>query len=472
MQYLLWKKKLGKVLYEKNGYAPKYPASTTKIMTAILAIENCELDDRAIASEYAINSIPYDYAIANIQVGESVSIKDLLYVLMLHSANEAAYILAEHIGGSTQGFADMMNEKAAELGCTSTHFVNPNGIQDENHYSSAYDLALISRYAMQNETFRSIVSTTSYTMEGTDAYPYGTRTFNNTNHLIIPSTDSNPNRYYYNGATGIKTGYTSAAQNCLVSSAKIDGVEYISVVLGSPTLFEEGASQHYRYLDSIRLLNFAFDNYKFKEVATAEKLIESLDVQSLPEKIDVASSQDIKLLLDNEDYQKEYDPNFILNDDLEAPIKKGDVIGKIEYKVGEDTYTADLISLEDIDKPLLETITSTIEDYSSYYLVAAILLALGILGLIICLIVILVKSRRQSVPKKVVIEEDRIINTNLITSEENSIPQKEKKEEPKEESLGKIETDNLDKLSDKRQDNKGPNDDLSGELSSSLFRKR
>ena len=127
---LIMESSTGKVIYEKNGYEKKYPASTTKILTAILAIEHCNLNETATASEFAINSIPSGYSTANIQIGETLSVKDLLYALMLQSANESAVILAEHISGSQEAFADLMNEKAKEIGCENSHFVNPNGIHN------------------------------------------------------------------------------------------------------------------------------------------------------------------------------------------------------------------------------------------------------------------------------------------------------------------------------------------------------
>ena len=259
----------GKIIYEKNGYEKKYPASTTKMLTAILAIEHCNLDEMATASEFAINSIPSGYSTANIQIGESLSVRDLLYALMLQSANESAVVLAEHISGSQEAFADLMNQKAAEIGCKNTHFVNPNGVHDEDHYSTAYDLALIAKYAMQNETFREIVKTTSFTLPATSAYPSNTRTYTNTNNLIIYDNRNRPDNYYYEYATGIKTGYTSAAKNCLVSSAEKNGIEYICVVLGASITYGNSGSISARYVDTINLFNYAFDNYSFRKLKFA-----------------------------------------------------------------------------------------------------------------------------------------------------------------------------------------------------------
>ena len=185
----------GKILYSKNANTKMYPASTTKIMTAILTLENCKLDDVAIASHNAVYSIPYGYSVATIQEGEELTIEQLLNVLLIPSANDAAVVLAEHIAGSVEAFSDMMNSKVVELGCKNTHFVNPNGIHDEEHYSTAYDLALIGKYAMQFDTFRTIVQKTSYSLPKTNKYDKEDRLFNTTNDLIKKNYSSSPTNY-------------------------------------------------------------------------------------------------------------------------------------------------------------------------------------------------------------------------------------------------------------------------------------
>lgn len=197
----------GKILYERNAREKRFPASTTKIMTAILALENRKLTDTATVSENAVSTIPYSYTIANLQIGEVLTYEQLLLVLMLPSANDAATVIAEDIGGSVEGFASMMNQKAREIGCENTNFVNANGIHHENHYTTAYDLALIGQYAMKNEPFRKIVSSVKYTLPTTEKYDKEDRVFTNNNRLIN-SNSSN----YYQYATGIKTGYTDPAR--------------------------------------------------------------------------------------------------------------------------------------------------------------------------------------------------------------------------------------------------------------------
>ncbi len=185
--------------------------------------------------------------------GEKIKVEDLLYAMLIPSGNDAANVLAEHVSGSLSGFAELMNKKAKEIGCTNSNFTNPSGIHDENLYTTAYDLSLIARYAMNFETFRKVVSTPSYTLPSTNAYSKADRTFSISNSLINPNSKD-----YYEYATGIKTGYTSSAKDCLIASAKKDDIEFMIVVLGAGS---RSNGQKERYLDCKTLFDFAFDNY-------------------------------------------------------------------------------------------------------------------------------------------------------------------------------------------------------------------
>lgn len=350
---LLMETSTGKVVYENNGYEKKYPASTTKIMTAILAIEHCNLNETATASEFAINSVPSGYSTANIQIGETLSVKDLLYALMLQSANESAVILAEHVSGSQEAFANLMNEKAKELGCKNTHFVNPNGIHNENHYTTAYDLALIAQYAMKNQTFRDIVKTTSFTLPATTSYPSESRTYANTNNLIIYDARNRPDNYYYKYATGIKTGYTSAAKNCLVASAEKNGIEYISVVLGASITYESTGSVSHRYVDTISLFDYAFDNFSFRKLKSANNLIKTIKIENGKKdenSLDLLIASDVNSLVSIDNKSTQIDPEITLKEGLAAPIAKGDIVGTISYKVEGINYTTDLIAGNDVEE--------------------------------------------------------------------------------------------------------------------------
>lgn len=249
---ILIEAKTGKILYDKDIYSRKYPASTTKILTAIIAIENCDLDETAKASYEAIFSVKSGYTIADIQQGETFTIRELLGVLMLQSANEAANIIAEHISGSVEEFSKLMNQKAKEIGCLDSNFVNANGAHDDNHYSTAYDLAMIAKYCMQNETFRNLVQIQECSLPTTEIYEEE-RVFRNTNSLM--QTNS---RYYYPYCNGIKTGYTTPAKNCLISSSNKNGFELISVILHAEST-EDGLSA--RYVDTINLFEYGYNNF-------------------------------------------------------------------------------------------------------------------------------------------------------------------------------------------------------------------
>ena len=250
----------GKVIYEKNAHEKMYPASTTKLLTVLVALENCKLTDTATVSKRAIDLVPYDYVKAGLRVGEKHTIENLLYALLLPSANEAANVVAEHISGSVEAFATLCNKRAKELGCENLHFVNPNGIHDENHYCSAYDLYLIAKECRKHEEFNKIVKETSFTLPATDVYPYNDRTFKNTNKMLSFGT-----AYYYSNCTGMKTGYTDEAGQCFVGSSSYNGMDLISVVLNGKAQNALGLNE--RFYDTKRLFEFTYNNYSIKKIA-------------------------------------------------------------------------------------------------------------------------------------------------------------------------------------------------------------
>lgn len=333
----------GKVLAEKNSNEKMYPASTTKILTAIITIENCKLDDKITASYDAVMSIPVGYSNAAIQPDETLSVEELLNLFLIHSANEVGMIFAEHISGSVENFADLMNQKAAEIGCTNTHFTNPSGIHDEEHYSTAYDMALIAKYCMKNETFRSIVSKPSCEVAATDKYEE--RYFVNTNDLIRPSS-----QYYYQYAIGIKTGFTSQAKNCLIATSKKDNMELITVILGAQTT-DNGKSA--RYVDSINLFEYGFNNYKFQEIKAQNDVIQEVNIKNATKETEnlqlllkdsISSIVPMNFNLENLDYSIE------LNENISAPIAQGATLGKITYNIDGVTYTSDLVASHNVEK--------------------------------------------------------------------------------------------------------------------------
>ncbi len=239
----------GQILYEKNAYNTLYPASITKILTTLVAIENGNMEDVITMSEEAVYGIDWDSTHIGLQVGEQITVKDALYATMLNSANEAAWGLAEHIGGDLKTFCDMMNQRAKEIGCTSTNFVNANGLHNDNHYTSAYDMALITREALKNPTFVEITSTKYYEIEPT-TYTPETRYLVQGNKMLFPDSE-----YYYEGCYGGKTGYTNMAQGTLVTWVQKDGMTLICVTLKS-------SLTAYKYMDSIALYDYCFNKYQ------------------------------------------------------------------------------------------------------------------------------------------------------------------------------------------------------------------
>ena len=317
-------------------------------MTAILTLEHCQLTDTATVSHNAIYSVPVGYAHAYLVEGEVLTIEQLLHLLLIPSANDAATVLAEHIAGSVSSFATMMNTKALELGCTNTNFVNANGIQADNHYTTAYDLAIMGRYAMQNETFRKIVSTTKYTLPATNKYSENNRFFKTTNELIIPDERDSVDNYYYPYATGIKTGYTTAAKECVVAGAKKDDIEYIVVILGAERT-ENGLSG--RFIDCKNLFNYAFENYTTHVINEENSVLKQVKVSNaniFNNNLDVIIKDKITLVLKKDTDISTITPTIEINSDLTAPISKNSVIGTITYNVDGNTYTSDLLAGSDI----------------------------------------------------------------------------------------------------------------------------
>ena len=358
----------GRIIYEKNSTKKLYPASTTKILTAILVIENCNLDDLVTVRESALNNIPTGYVTCNLRAGEILTVRDLLYALMIPSANDAAYVLAEHVGGSVENFSVMMNDKAREIGCKTTHFVNPNGIHDDSHYSTAYDLYLIANYSMKNETFRNLVSVTEYTLPATEKYPSDDRILKTTNELL----NKNSRNYYYKNAIGIKTGYTVKAGNCLVAAASRDGLEFIAVVLNGGTT-EAGLNS--RYVDSKKLFEYAYDNFTLTKIIEKGSVVQSLEVEKGTREtkfLDLVIDETITVVNNKSIDMNNVIPEITLNEIIEAPISAGDTIGTIKYKVDDIEYSAKLLAKTNVERV----------DYSMYLIIAGLLLLMFALSII------------------------------------------------------------------------------------------
>lgn len=332
---LLIDNRTNKILYSKNENEKLFPASTTKIITAILVIENYSLDEKVTASYDAIMNIPQGYATANIQVGEELTIKQLLDMLLVHSANDAANVLAEYAGGSISSFVAMMNTKINELGLTSTHFTNPYGLQDDNHFSTAHDLAVMMQYCLKNNTFKQLSGQASCAIPATNKS--APRKYASTNELLIAG-NINYSPYVISG----KTGFTSKAGGCLVSMAYHNDLELISVILNSND----------RFGDTRKLYNYGYDNYSLKNIVNANDVITSIEIKNAsktPYKLDVLVSETVPVLAKNSDDLKNITPEIALNKNISAPITEGQTLGKVSYTVYGVTYTTDLIAASNIE---------------------------------------------------------------------------------------------------------------------------
>lgn len=354
---ILMDAKQGKVLYEKNSNKVMYPASTTKVMTAILTVENCDLNANVTVSYWAVNSVPYSYSLGYIKPGQVYTVEELLNITMIASANDAAFALAEYIANldnenytfstdssskesfdnSIAKFSDMMNEKAKEIGSNNTHFVNPNGIHNESHYSTAYDLALIGKYAYENDIINSIVSKASYNLPKNENRPL----YNSTNALL-----KSTNRYYYEYANGFKTGYTDAAGYCIIATASKDGIDLICVILKGSYLADGTAT---RESDCINLFNYGFSNYKSVKLLNEGEIVRTISVLNGTEdtkSLDIKAASSLNCVVFTDEVV-DATPVIQFNNVL-APIAQGQVVGSITYTIDGIDYKSDLIATHDV----------------------------------------------------------------------------------------------------------------------------
>lgn len=333
--------KTNKILYDKNANERMFPASTTKILTAILVLENCELNETVTASYDAVMSIPNGYVSANIDGEEQLTVEQLLQLLLVHSANDAANVLAEYVGGSIESFVSMMNTKVNELGLTNTHFTNAYGLQDENHYTTAHDLSVIMQYCLKNEDFRRIAGSASCSIPATNKF--GPRSYTSTNQLLVPGSP-----YYYSYVTVGKTGFTTEAGECLVSCAYKNDLELICVVLGGSVV--NGVPT--RFSESKTLYEYGFNQFSLKNVANPGDIITEIEVSNATpdtKSLDLAFADSIYALVNNKDLETNYTPEIQLNANISAPIAQGDVLGKAVYTIDGIEYEYDIVATHNVE---------------------------------------------------------------------------------------------------------------------------
>ena len=385
------------VLYEKNAYDKAYPASMTKVMTALLTLEAIEagsltLETMVTVSENAARKDFSNESTANLKAGEQMSVKDLLYCLLLPSANDAAKALAEHLGGSTDNFAQMMNDRAAELGCKGTHFVNPHGLHHPDHYTTAYDMALMFMAAMEHELFLEIIGTASYTAAPTNIS--GERYFFNTNGLI--------SNLYYSGHTyvkciGGKTGSTDEAGRCLVAAAKDGDKLMVSVIMGSgPIEQADGRSRQGQFDESKRLLEYGFNNFRRVTISRPDEPVDkvavtlSRDADEVMVKPIGSVTLTLPSSISEDDIQSEI---TLFSDSVEAPVAEGQVLGTMRLFHEDQEYgELELVAVTEVARSELlfkkMLFLNFMEEYGAR-------LAIGIVGAVVLILLLVFLLRRK-----------------------------------------------------------------------------
>ena len=356
---VLYEMTTGTLVYAKNPDSKLYPASLTKVMTALIALELGDLEEMVTVSETAVADMDPEATLANLVPGEEMSLENLLYCLMVESANDAGAVIAEHLAGSQEAFAELRNKKAVELGCTGTHFTNPHGLHDENHYTTARDMAKIMLAALEYDTFQDIYSTSRYVVPETNLSEE--RILYSTNYLIA---DEIINFYYDPRFIGGKTGYTSAAGRCLVSTAEQEGSEfkYLSVILGAEeTLDEEDPTvilEYGHFEETDDLVDYGFDNFTTAEIYYRGQVVGQFAVSGGENSVVGEPGESRKAIIPAT--FKETDINFrteLLNGGLTAPIAVGDKIGTLRvWYQNVCIAQTDILSLSVSKKDTMSTI--------------------------------------------------------------------------------------------------------------------
>lgn len=428
----------GEVYYEKNADQTVEPASCTKLMTALLVAEAVERGDITLGDEVtATGSSRYnledDSSTANpiIEPGETMTVEELLYCAMLVSANEACNILAEYVSGSVSDFVDVMNARAQELGCMNTHFVNPNGLQAADHYTTAADFAAIAREAVTHPTVVRICGTVSHTVPATNVTEE--RSLTNTNGLINPDSS-----YYYEYATGLKTGYFEDAGYCLVSSASNDDISLVCVVFGS-------TSAGGQFDDSLTLYHWLFDNFEFRQILSTTETVVTVPVElGTSDTVGVRAEDIISVIL-----PKDYDLgrigyNYVLYHEaegrtLEAPLSAGEVLGEITVVELDEaggtirTFgTSRLVAASNVEisrKDYLRTQADSILDEEPVRKIITLLVIILAVYLLLVLFYLIQRIRHMHSLRQA--KRDRAFRQAQADAQWLELPRSERDEEPK-----------------------------------------
>ncbi len=411
----------GDVIYALEADKKVYPAGTSNIMTAIIALENKNLADNCTVTEDALVGITYDQPQLGMKVGETYTVEQLLHAILLNSDNDAANVLAISVSGSIEAFVQKMNEKAAVLGLSGTNYANANGYQDENHYTTAADTATLAQYAMKNPTFSEIVKTQKYTFPPTNMRN-SDKTILSTNHLV--SRYKYPYHYYAN-ATGIKSGNSTDAGYCLVASAVKGNLSIISVVMGCKNV--DAKDKAYSFTDTKNIFDYVFENYQSIVLAKKGDVIYDTKVSEAKNAVRLALTveEDIYVTL-----KKSADPEIISNEvtlsaEAKAPIEQGALFGTVTYSYnGRELKTANLIAANEVKRDFIVHAINSVLGFIFHPVVLIII----ILAFLIWARMRIVRNRKRRLrhSKMVSHQNDRngYNHNNRAYSRERQAPQK------------------------------------------------
>ncbi len=391
----------GKPLYALNMDEQRSPASLTKIMTVLLALEavdsgKCSMDTLIMAQSDCRSGMDESSSTSGIQPGTELTMRELLYCAMLQSANEACNIIGTYLGGSIEGFVGMMNQRAAELGCTNTNFVTTNGLTAEGHYSSAYDLYKITAEAIKHPDFLKIANTLSYLP--TTELVNGGQTMNNSNALLTPSGVYGDD-YVYEYASGVKTGYTRAAGYCLVSTAEKDGIHVLAVVLGCDGLLNAGLDEYRNFESTIALYDWAFENFAYQDVLKAGDTVTKADVALAKDDVQaiLKPAGNVRLLLPKDVSADRITTSVSLQQDkLVAPLEEGAVLGEVKVFVDGELYdSAQLVNSVKVELSRIQLLKQKLVAIFTNGWVIALLIVIAVFGAIYLALVLRYRSLRK-----------------------------------------------------------------------------
>lgn len=363
----------GDVIYALDADKKVYPAGLTNIMTAIIALENKNLADTCTVTKEALAGITYDQPQLGMKEGETFTVEQLLYAIILNSNNDASNTLAISVSGSIDAFVALMNQKAQELGLVGTNFVNPSGYHNENHYTTAADIATLSRYAMKNQQFAEIVSTQKYTFPPSNMRNED-KTILSTNHLV--SRYKYPYHYYAN-ATGIKSGNSTEAGYCLAASAVKGNLSVISIIMGAPNA--DAKDKAYSFVDTKAIFDYVFENYQAILLAKTGDVIYDTKVR------EAKNSTRLALTVEEDVYttmKKTADPEIVKNEvklteEAQAPIQQGQVFGTVTYSYNDrELKTVNLVAANEVKRDIILHIINSVLGFIFHPIVLIIIIAI------------------------------------------------------------------------------------------------